>query len=181
MNTSARTLASLVVGVSVVAGTLLAAAITTQTPVTAESVVAAQAPAAASAASVVPADRGLAADAVADAAGAVEAAGAARKAEAVARVRRAEAAEESESQSSRGGLVLTCEPHANARLVSNIIVNKDCPALNAAKEQAQREYAEQQATSAGEVAQENALRACRAQTGMTTAECQADAAAGNAS
>lgn len=71
---------------------------------------------------------------------------------------------------------LTCEPDAPARLVGNTIVNKDCPELNTAKENAQREYAEQQ----GQTAKENALRACREQTGMTTEQCQADAAAGNA-
>ncbi|MEU6698661.1 hypothetical protein [Pseudonocardia sp. NPDC046786] len=84
----------------------------------------------------------------------------------------------------------TCEPAADARVVDGIIVNKDCPGLNAAKEQTQREYAtsgEAQydyyvgGPGAGEIAQENALQACREQTGMTTAQCQADAAAGNAS
>lgn len=74
-------------------------------------------------------------------------------------------------------LTYTCEPDAPARLVGNIIVNKDCPKLNAAKEKAQREYAEQQ----GRTAEDNALRACREQTGMTTEQCKADAAAGNAS
>ena len=54
-------------------------------------------------------------------------------------------------------------------------------AADAAKERAQREYAEQQSASSVEVAQRNALRACREQTGMTTAQCRADAAAGNAS
>ncbi|SFN26750.1 hypothetical protein SAMN05216207_1011127 [Pseudonocardia ammonioxydans] len=53
-------------------------------------------------------------------------------------------------------------------------------AADAAPEQA-REYAEQQSASSVEVAQRNALRACREQTGMTTAQCRADAAAGNAS
>ncbi|MBN9738169.1 MULTISPECIES: hypothetical protein [unclassified Pseudonocardia] len=37
----------------------------------------------------------------------------------------------------------TCEPAADARVIDGIIVNKDCPALNAAKEQAQRDYLEQ--------------------------------------
>jgi hypothetical protein len=84
----------------------------------------------------------------------------------------------------------TCEPAADARVIDGIIVNKDCPELNAAKEQAQREYATSgeaqydyyvDGPGAGEIAQENALQACREQTGMTTAQCQADAAAGNAS
>jgi hypothetical protein len=84
----------------------------------------------------------------------------------------------------------TCEPAADARVVDGTIVNKDCPGLNAAKEQAQREYATSgeaqydyyvDGPGAGEIAQENALQACREQTGMTTAQCKADAAAGNAS
>ncbi|MER7434328.1 hypothetical protein ABT341_06330 [Pseudonocardia alni] len=83
----------------------------------------------------------------------------------------------------------TCEPAADARVIDGIIVNKDCPELNAAKEQAQREYATSgeaqydyyvDGPGAGEIAQKNALQACREQTGMTTAQCQADAAAGNA-
>lgn len=37
----------------------------------------------------------------------------------------------------------TCEPHAAARVVGSIIVNKDCPAINAAKEAAHRAFAEQ--------------------------------------
>ncbi|MBO4240378.1 hypothetical protein [Pseudonocardia alni] len=82
-----------------------------------------------------------------------------------------------------------CEPAADARVIDGIIVNKDCPELNAAKEQAQRQYATSgeaqydyyvDGPGAGEVAQKNALQACREQTGMTTAQCQADAAAGNA-
>jgi methylphosphotriester-DNA--protein-cysteine methyltransferase len=72
---------------------------------------------------------------------------------------------------------LTCEPDAPARLVGNKIVNKACPELNAAKERAQREFAEQQARQESEAA----LRACREQTGMSTDECIADAKAGNAS
>ncbi|MEQ3552927.1 hypothetical protein WIS52_20880 [Pseudonocardia nematodicida] len=60
----------------------------------------------------------------------------------------------------------------------------------AAGEQAQRRYATSGSAQydyyvngpgAIEIAQENALQACREQTGMTTAECLADAAAGNAS
>ena len=38
-------------------------------------------------------------------------------------------------------LKLTCEPNAPARLVGNVIVNKACPKLNAAKEKANREFA----------------------------------------
>lgn len=41
---------------------------------------------------------------------------------------------------------LTCEPHANARVVGNIIVNKDCPDLIAAKEASHRAWACQQGT-----------------------------------
>ncbi|WP_337832228.1 hypothetical protein [Pseudonocardia sp. TMWB2A] len=68
--------------------------------------------------------------------------------------------------------------------------NKDCPELIAAQEDAQREYATSEEAQydwyingpeAGQIAQENAPQSCREQTGMTTAECQADAADGNAS
>lgn len=145
MNTIIRTLAGLVVGVSVVAGTVMATV--TLTSVTAESVIA-QAPAsvsAVSAVSMLPAERGVAAEAVADAAQAVKAVEEARKEAAAEQARKVKAAEE--SQASTGGLALTCEPHAAARLVGNLIVNKACPELNAAKEQAQREYAQQQAWS----------------------------------
>jgi hypothetical protein len=72
---------------------------------------------------------------------------------------------------------LTCEPDSPARLVGNSIVNKDCPEINAAKERAQRGYAKQQARRESDAA----LEACREQTGKTTAECIADAKAGNAS
>lgn len=37
----------------------------------------------------------------------------------------------------------TCEPSADARVVDGIIVNKDCPAINAAKEAAHAAFAEQ--------------------------------------
>ncbi|MEV1295425.1 hypothetical protein [Pseudonocardia sp. NPDC049635] len=104
----------------------------------------------------------------------------------------------------------TCEPTADARVVDGIIVNKDCPDLHAARERAQREYAEQLSIGdsavgpdycdpstgmkldgtpcpSGQVQYEYwtdpgeaALQACREQTGMTTGECRADAAAGNA-
>ncbi|GAA4980600.1 hypothetical protein GCM10025792_28300 [Pseudonocardia tropica] len=37
----------------------------------------------------------------------------------------------------------TCEPSADARVIDGIIVNKDCPAITAAKEAAQRAFAEQ--------------------------------------
>lgn len=37
----------------------------------------------------------------------------------------------------------TCEPAADARVVDGIIVNKDCPAINAAKEAAHEAFAEQ--------------------------------------
>lgn len=37
----------------------------------------------------------------------------------------------------------TCEPAADARVVDGIIVNKDCPAINAEKEAAHRAFAEQ--------------------------------------
>ncbi|OLM09225.1 MULTISPECIES: hypothetical protein [unclassified Pseudonocardia] len=138
MNTITRTLAGLVIGVSAVAGTV--AGIVTPTAATADSVIA-QAPTsriagAGSAVSVVPAERGVSAEAVAAAAQAVTAAEEARTAAATEQAREAEAAEQSPA--------LTCEPHAAARLVGNLIVNKACPELNAAKEQAQREYTQQQ-------------------------------------
>lgn len=38
---------------------------------------------------------------------------------------------------------LSCEPDAGARLVGNIIVNKNCPELTALKEQSQRDYLHQ--------------------------------------
>lgn len=37
----------------------------------------------------------------------------------------------------------TCEPAADARVVGGIIVNKDCPAINAAREAAHRAFVEQ--------------------------------------
>lgn len=37
----------------------------------------------------------------------------------------------------------TCEPTADARVVDGIIVNKDCPAINTAKERAHEAFAEQ--------------------------------------
>lgn len=142
MSTLIRTLAGLLLGVAVVAGSLMAAT-ATPTPATAESVIV-HTPASASTVSMVPAERGVAAAAVADAARAVKVAEDTRQA-AADQARKLKAAEE--SQASTGGLALTCEPHADARLVGNLIVNKDCPELNAAKEQAQREYAQQQAWS----------------------------------
>ncbi|ALL79531.1 hypothetical protein AD006_30370 (plasmid) [Pseudonocardia sp. EC080610-09] len=142
MNTIIRTLAGLVVGVSVVAGTVIAATVT-PIPATAESVIA-QAPVSGSAVSMVPAERGVAAEAVVDAVRAVKVVEDARQA-AADQARKVRGAEE--SQASTGGLALTCEPHAAARLVGNLIVNKDCPELIAAKERAQREYAQQQAWS----------------------------------
>lgn len=42
--------------------------------------------------------------------------------------------------------VLTCEPSADARVVNNIIVNKNCPDLIAAKEASQRAWACEQGT-----------------------------------
>lgn len=79
---------------------------------------------------------------------------------------------------------LTCEPHAPARLAGNIIVNKACPGLNAAKARAQGEYATSGDAQADWERQQDpgraALQACREQTGMSTAECIADAKAGNA-
>lgn len=141
MDSLARALTGIVVGVSLIAGTVTAAALAIPTAATAESVVDAPEPVAVRAMSVVPADRGMAAEVVADAAEAVDAA----EARAAEQARKAEAAEKSQTSSS--GLVLTCEPHAAARLVGNWIVNKDCPELTAAKEQAQREYAQQQSWS----------------------------------
>lgn len=142
MNSLVRALAGIVVGASVVAGTVTAASSPPGPAATAESVVDAPEPTAVRVMSVVPADRGgKAAEAVADAVKAVDAA----EARAAEQARKAEAAEKSQTSSS--GLVLTCEPHAAARLVGNWIVNKDCPELTAAKEQAQREYAQLQLSS----------------------------------
>ncbi|AEA23161.1 hypothetical protein Psed_0907 [Pseudonocardia dioxanivorans CB1190] len=78
----------------------------------------------------------------------------------------------------------SCEPNAPAKFGDpahpNTITNKSCPALNAAKERAARDYqrkldAEHRAVS------DAALQACREQTGQTTAQCQAQARAGLAS
>ncbi|GJF03862.1 hypothetical protein PSD17_28210 [Pseudonocardia sp. D17] len=78
----------------------------------------------------------------------------------------------------------SCEPDAPAKFGDpahpNTITNKSCPALNAAKEKAARDYqrkldAERSAVS------DAALQACREQTGQTTAQCQAQARAGLAS
>lgn len=59
--------------------------------------------------------------------------------------------EEQESTS----VVYTCEPWADAKFEDpanpHFITNKDCPELNAAKEQAQREYSEQLDHGADEV------------------------------
>ena len=81
--------------------------------------------------------------------------------------------------------VYRCEPKANAKFEDparpNVITNKSCPALNAAKEKAQREYAEQQKAAQQLSVGEAALKACREQTGQTTQQCQAQAARGEAS
>jgi hypothetical protein len=91
----------------------------------------------------------------------------------------------SAAKKSARALKLTCEPNAPARLVGNTIVNKACPEINAAKEKAQREYATSGDAQADWARQQDpgqaALQACREQTGMSTAECIADAQAGNAS
>ncbi|MFP5020327.1 hypothetical protein [Pseudonocardia phyllosphaerae] len=142
MNTITRSLAGLVVGASVAAGA--AVTVARPAPAAAESVIA-QPSVSARAVSIVPAERGVAAEVVADASRAVTAAERARKAAEADRVRKVEAVEK--PQPTTGGLEFTCEPQAAARLVGNIIVNKDCPALNAAKERAQREYGLQQSRS----------------------------------
>ncbi|MDN5851335.1 MAG: hypothetical protein L0K86_00560 [Actinomycetia bacterium] len=81
--------------------------------------------------------------------------------------------------------VYRCEPDAAARFDDparpNVITNKNCPGLNAAKEKAQRKYTEQQRAAEQSAVGEAALAACREQTGQTTQECQAQAARGEAS
>lgn len=78
-------------------------------------------------------------------------------------------------------IVYTCEPNATAKFGDpahpNTITNKSCPAANAAKEKAAREYQQQQAKQINDAA----LAACRAQTGQTNAQCIAQAARGEAS
>lgn len=84
----------------------------------------------------------------------------------------------------------TCEPATEARIVDGAVVDPGSPASNAARggPGASTPPPERPGTTwyvngpgAAEIAQQNPLQACREQTGMTTAECQADAAAGNAS
>jgi hypothetical protein len=78
----------------------------------------------------------------------------------------------------------SCEPHAPARVVGNVIVNKACSGRDAAKAKARGEYATSGDAQSDWQRQQDpgqaALQACREQTGMSTADCIADARTGNA-